>query len=160
MLHGHGFAHTLYSYSSALSWARGRQIWKFGGEQRLFFNNFFQPATPPDYFNFTQGVTEQVIGAGDPDQGNSFASLLLGYGDLDSSLGRFRLRGQQVERDSFLFSGRLESDLEAHREFGSALRMEHALLGAEQPGSVQRFYRRHGHCCADQSLTPIPNTGP
>ncbi len=80
-----GFAHTLYSYSSALSWAKGRQIWKFGGEQRLFFNNFFQPGNPTGQFHFTQGVTEQVINAGDDTQGNSFASLLLGYGDPGDS---------------------------------------------------------------------------
>ncbi len=54
------FAHTLYSYSSSVSWAKGRQIWKFGGEQRLFFNNFFQPGNPTGIFQFTQGVTEQV----------------------------------------------------------------------------------------------------
>ena len=80
------FAHALYSYSSALSWARGRQIWKFGGEQRLFFNNFFQPGNPTGIFHFTQGVTEQIVGKGDSTQGNSFASLLLGYGENDSSL--------------------------------------------------------------------------
>jgi carboxypeptidase family protein len=81
-----GFAHTLYSYSSSISWVKGRQIWKFGGEQRLFYNNFSQPQNPTGFFHFTQGVTEGVVGAGNPLQGNSFASLLLGYGDLDSHL--------------------------------------------------------------------------
>ena len=81
-----GFAHTLVSYSSGLSWVRGRQIWKFGGEQRIFYNNFSQPQNPTGFFHFTQGVTEQVVGAGNPFQGDSFASLLLGYGDLDSHL--------------------------------------------------------------------------
>lgn len=81
-----GFAHTLASYSSALSWVRGKQIWKFGGEQRIFYNNFSQPQNPTGFFHFTQGVTEQIIGAGNTDQGDSFASLLLGYGDLDSHL--------------------------------------------------------------------------
>jgi len=80
-----GFAHTLYSYSSALSWVHGRHILKFGGEQRLFFNNFYQPNPPTGFFHFTQGETEQVIGAGNSLQGNSFASLLLGYGDPSSS---------------------------------------------------------------------------
>jgi Carboxypeptidase regulatory-like domain/TonB dependent receptor-like, beta-barrel len=80
-----GFAHTLYSYSSALSWVHGRHIFKFGGEQRLFFNNFYQPNPPTGFFHFTQGETEQVIGAGNSLQGNSFASLLLGYGDPSSS---------------------------------------------------------------------------
>ena len=78
------FAHTLYSYNSALSWVKGRHVFKFGGEQRLFFNNFSQPNPPTGFFHFSTGVTEQVVGGGDSDQGNSFASLLLGYGDTDS----------------------------------------------------------------------------
>ena len=55
-----------------------------GGEQRFFFNNFFQPNPPTGFFHFSTGVTEQVVGGGNPTQGNSFASLLLGYGDTDS----------------------------------------------------------------------------
>src|SRR3984893_12283392 len=39
------FAHTLYSYSSALSWVKGRHTLKGGFEQRQFFNYFFQPHT-------------------------------------------------------------------------------------------------------------------
>jgi len=78
------FAHSLYSYNSALSWVKGRHIFKFGGEQRLFFNNFHQPNPPTGFFHFAQSVTEQVVGGGNSDQGNSFASLLLGYGDTDS----------------------------------------------------------------------------
>ena len=58
------FAHTLYSYSSALSWVRGRHVLKFGGEQRQFFNNFFQPNPPTGFFQFNQSETEQVIGNG------------------------------------------------------------------------------------------------
>jgi len=80
-----GFAHTLFSYSSGLSWVRGRHILKFGGEQRIFFNNFFQPNPPTGFFHFRQAETEQMIGMMNPLQGNSFASLLLGYGDPGSS---------------------------------------------------------------------------
>jgi hypothetical protein len=80
-----GFAHTLFSYNSSLSWVKGRHVLKFGGEQRIFFNNFFQPNPPTGLFNFTTGVTEQTIGGGNPIQGNSFASLLLGYGDPSGS---------------------------------------------------------------------------
>ena len=79
------FAHTLYSYSSALSWVRGRHVLKFGGEQRQFFNNFFQPNPPTGFFQFNQSETEQVIGNGLATEGNSFASLLLGYGNPGSS---------------------------------------------------------------------------
>jgi len=51
------FAHTLYSYSSALVWTHGKHNFKFGGEQRLFFNNFQQPSYPTGYFHFAQNVT-------------------------------------------------------------------------------------------------------
>jgi Carboxypeptidase regulatory-like domain/TonB dependent receptor len=78
------FAHTLYSYGSSLSWVKGRHVLKFGGEQRIFFNNFHQPNPPTGFFHFAQSVTEQIVGGGNSDQGNSFASLLLGYGDTDS----------------------------------------------------------------------------
>jgi len=78
------FAHTLYSYGSSLSWVKGRHVFKFGGEQRIFFNNFHQPNPPTGFFHFAQSVTEQIVGGGNSDQGNSFASLLLGYGDTDS----------------------------------------------------------------------------
>ena len=97
------FAHTLYSYGSALSWAKGRQIWKFGGEQRLFFNNFFQPGNPTGLFNFTKNETEQVIGTGDPTQGNGFASLLLGYGNLDSSLAASGPVANKSKETAFYF---------------------------------------------------------
>src|SRR5579863_7345822 len=75
------FAHTLYSYSSSLVWTHGKHNFKFGGEQRLFFNNFQQPSYPTGYFHFAQNVTENVIGANNPDQGNPFADILVGYGD-------------------------------------------------------------------------------
>ncbi len=78
------FAHSLYSYGASISWIHGRHVFKFGGEQRLFFNNFFQPNPPTGFFHFSTGVTEEVVDGGNSDQGNSFASLLLGYGDVDS----------------------------------------------------------------------------
>src|SRR5208282_6492565 len=80
------FAHTLYSYSSQLVVTKGAHVIKFGGEQRIFFNNFWQPPNPTGLFNFTDDVTSQIpnSGAGDGTQGNPFASLLFGYPD-DSS---------------------------------------------------------------------------
>ena len=75
------FAHTLYSYSSVLSWSRGKHNLKFGGEQRQFFNNFQQPSYPTGYFHFAQTVTENVVDAFNPVQGNPFADILLGIGD-------------------------------------------------------------------------------
>ncbi len=74
------FAHTLYTYSSALSFIRGAHTWKAGFEQRLFFNNFYQPDNPTGYFHFSPDVTAESPGNGE-DQGNAFAGVLLGYGD-------------------------------------------------------------------------------
>jgi hypothetical protein len=82
-----GFAHTLLSYGSSLSWVRGRQIWKFGGEQRLFYNNFSQPQSPTGLFHFSQGITASQVNPDVPNpfEGDSFAGLLLGYGDPATS---------------------------------------------------------------------------
>ena len=51
------FAHTLYSYSSQLVISKGSHLIKFGGEQRIFYNNFFQPPNPTGLFTFTDYVT-------------------------------------------------------------------------------------------------------
>ncbi|HMI49931.1 MAG TPA: TonB-dependent receptor [Candidatus Saccharimonadales bacterium] len=82
-----GFAHTLVSYNSAVSWVHGRHIFKFGGEQRLFYNNFSQPQSPTGLFNFASATTASEVNPDEPNpfEGNSFASLLLGYGDPNSS---------------------------------------------------------------------------
>jgi len=79
------FAHTLYSYSSQLVISKGSHLMKMGGEQRLFFNNFFQPPYPTGLLNFTDYVTSpfpnsETDSSGNP-TGNPFASLLFGYSD-------------------------------------------------------------------------------
>jgi len=74
------FAHTLWSYSSALAWVKSAHTIKFGFEQRQFFNNFFQPNYPTGFFDFPQNITASTPASSDTTQGNSFASLLLGYG--------------------------------------------------------------------------------
>ncbi|HET7209668.1 MAG TPA: TonB-dependent receptor [Terriglobales bacterium] len=75
------FAHTLYSYSSALQWVKGTHSLKFGGEQRVFFNNFWQPDDPTGNFDFSRDVTasEPNAGLGDVNQGNAFATILTGF---------------------------------------------------------------------------------
>jgi hypothetical protein len=79
------FAHTLYSYSSQFVFSRRSHLMKFGGEQRLFYNNFFQPNDPTGTFNFTDYVTSPTPNNdsdanGNP-TGNPFASTLFGYAD-------------------------------------------------------------------------------
>jgi hypothetical protein len=76
--------HYLYSYSSALAWTKGKHNIKFGGEQRIFFNNFEEPNYASGYFHFAQAVTQQNVGEADEAssvEGNPFADILLGLGD-------------------------------------------------------------------------------
>jgi hypothetical protein len=79
------FAHTLYSYSSQFVVSKGSHLMKFGGEQRLFYNNFFQPNDPTGTFNFTDYVTSPTANndtdANGNSTGNPFASTLFGYAD-------------------------------------------------------------------------------
>ena len=74
------FAHTLYTYSLSLSWVKGSHSIKFGGEQRLFFNTFWQPDYPTGLFTFGPDVTNQQAANGVITEGDSFASMLLGWG--------------------------------------------------------------------------------
>jgi hypothetical protein len=75
------FAHSLYTYSSALQWSHGSHSFRFGGEQRLFFNNFWQPNYPSGLFDFSRDVTtsEPNAGKGDEGEGNAFATALTGF---------------------------------------------------------------------------------
>jgi hypothetical protein len=79
------FAHTLYSYSSQFVVSKRSHLMKFGGEQRLFYNNFFQPNDPTGTLNFTDYVTSptpfnDTDSNGNP-TGNPLASTLFGYAD-------------------------------------------------------------------------------
>jgi hypothetical protein len=75
------FAHTLLTYSSVLQWVRGAHSIKFGGEQRRFYNNFWQPNYPSGLFDFSRDVTTEQpnAGLGDAGQGNAFATILTGF---------------------------------------------------------------------------------
>ncbi|MFY9561359.1 MAG: TonB-dependent receptor [Terriglobales bacterium] len=75
------FAHTLWTYSSSLQWVVGRHSVKFGGEQRQFFNNFWQPDSPTGLFDINRDVTtsQPNQGLGDANEGFSFATLLTGF---------------------------------------------------------------------------------
>jgi hypothetical protein len=75
------FAHTLLSYSSGLQWVKGSHSLKFGGEQRVFLNNFWQPNYPTGTFDFSRDVTtsQPNAGLGDQNEGNPFATILTGF---------------------------------------------------------------------------------
>jgi hypothetical protein len=105
------FAHTLYSYSSQLVISKGSHLMKIGGEQRIFFNNFFQPPNPTGLFNFTDDVTSQVpnsgagcgSAAGCGTQGNPFASLLFGYPDDSSVINIYPAVATKSKETGFYF---------------------------------------------------------
>ena len=78
------FAHTLVSYSSSISFVRGRHTLKTGFEQRQFFNYFGQPNYPTGYFYFPQNITASFPTDTTPGNGDPFAALLVGYGDPSS----------------------------------------------------------------------------
>lgn len=71
---------TQYQYSSQLFKVIGAHNLILGGEQRIFFNNFFQPDFPTGYFMFDRPTTAQDVFAPNRSQGNGLASLLVGFG--------------------------------------------------------------------------------
>ncbi|HEX4785088.1 MAG TPA: TonB-dependent receptor [Candidatus Sulfotelmatobacter sp.] len=79
------FAHTLVSYSTQLVISKGAHLIKVGGEQRIFYNNFWQPNYPTGFMTFTDNTTSpnpnSDTDASGNTTGNPFASLAFGYGD-------------------------------------------------------------------------------
>src|SRR5450631_808311 len=79
------FAHTLVSYSTQLVISKGAHLIKVGGEQRVFYNNFWQPNYPSGFMTFTDNTTSPNPNSNTDASGNStgnpFASLAFGYGD-------------------------------------------------------------------------------
>jgi hypothetical protein len=76
------FAHTLLSYNSQLAISKGSHLIKVGGEQRIFYNNFWQPNYPTGFMTFTDDTTSPNPNSNsNGSTGNPFASLAFGYGD-------------------------------------------------------------------------------
>jgi len=80
------FAHSLFAYSSSISLVRRGHTIKFGFEQRQFLNNFWQPNYPTGNFYFPQGITAQFPGDTNLADGNSFATMAMGWADPSSSI--------------------------------------------------------------------------
>ena len=72
-------AHTQWNYSASFSrFFHGHNL-KFGGEQRIPIMAYFQPDTPTGYFTYSRETTMQDVFNTDDTQGNSVASMLLGW---------------------------------------------------------------------------------
>jgi hypothetical protein len=120
------FAHTLYNYSGSVNWIRGPHSFKFGAEQRLFYNSFGQPDSPTGTFDFSQITTANDPFSGDVTQGNPIAGLLLGYGTENSLITiRPRVADKSTEtafyvQDDWKVSRRLTLNLGLRYEWSHA----------------------------------------
>ncbi len=80
------FAHSLFSYSSSIALIRHAHTIKFGFEQRQFLNNFWQPNYPTGSFYFPQSITGAFPNDSNLADGNSFATMMMGWADPSSSI--------------------------------------------------------------------------
>lgn len=78
---------TQWSFSSIVDKIVGSHELRFGGERRIFLNNYFQPSDTNGGFEFNPAQTMQSNVAPNPLQGNGLASMLLGVFDGNSGLG-------------------------------------------------------------------------
>ncbi len=76
---------TQWSFSSMATKNYKNHIIKFGGERRIYLNNFFQPSNTAGNFSFGQNITAQdVLGGSNAngiEDGNDLASLLVNFPD-------------------------------------------------------------------------------
>jgi len=71
---------TQWTFSSAATKVWGAHNFKFGGERRIFLNNFFQPGNTSGGFNFGPDTTASDVYNPNTDvEGNGLASLLVGF---------------------------------------------------------------------------------
>jgi len=67
--------------SSMVSKVIGSHNMRFGGERRIFLNNFFQPSDTSGGFEFYPDITAQSVYNPADFEGNDLASFLLGWAD-------------------------------------------------------------------------------
>jgi hypothetical protein len=69
----------MYTAQSDVTLVRGKHIWKFGADARVFRHDGYQLSGPGGVFNFTPGFTQGPDPTlGSPASGNAFATFLLG----------------------------------------------------------------------------------
>jgi hypothetical protein len=77
---------TQWAFSSVVTKVFGSHNMRFGGERRIFLNNFFQPTDTSGEFTFSPNITMQNVFSPNPSQGNGLASMLLGWAS-DAAVG-------------------------------------------------------------------------
>jgi outer membrane receptor protein involved in Fe transport len=138
-------AHTLWTYSSALQWVRGRHAFKFGGEQRQFFNNFWQPNNPTGLFDVSRLVTAAHPDGAHEDEdesGFSFATLMTGFaysGDYNivPAVADKSVETAFFVQDDWKVTPKLTVNLGLRYEWSNPTRSDSTV-------PIQRFHGRHG----------------
>jgi hypothetical protein len=93
---------TQWAFSSVMNKVIGSHDLKFGGEKRIFLNNFFQPDDTGGEFTFGQGLTQQSVFSPNSLQGNGLATLLLGWGTAGSVVARPHVANKSGETAFFV----------------------------------------------------------
>ncbi len=127
--------HTQIMYSSSISWVHGKHAVKFGGEQRPFFNNFWQPNYPTGYFDFSNSITARVP-ISDPvlQDGNGLASMLLGF-PLSGYVNAMRAPANKSNQTDFYIQDDWKATSRLTLNFG--LRYEWSIPYTERHNLVQ-----------------------
>ncbi len=101
-----------------LSWLRGRHSMKLGTDWRIEHLGILQPPSPTGSFQFHQYPDEQPLRCGSAGDGDRQCVLLLSPGTgtelLDRRAARYAAAAREDRR--ILFSGRLQSNHEAHSQ--------------------------------------------
>jgi hypothetical protein len=94
---------TQWSFSSVVDKIKGAHELRFGGERRIFLNNYFQPTDTAGGFEFNPAQTMQSNVSPNSDQGNGLASLLIGYFDGNSGMAeRPSVSNKSAETSAFI----------------------------------------------------------
>ena len=142
---------TQWMFDSTVTKMYGNHSLKFGAESRIFLNNFFQPDTTSGDFQFGQGGTMQSVFNPDFSQGNSVASLLLGFMDG----GGFALR-PHVANKSSVGAAFVQDDwkVSSRLTLSAGLRWEWTVPYSE------RFNHNMFSCFSCPSGITVPGVGP
>jgi len=146
---------TQWSFSSVVDKVVGSHELRFGGERRIFLNNYFQPSDTNGGFEFSPNTTMQSNVAPNPLQGNSLATLLLGYFDSNSGLGELPAVANKSEETSFFIqdtwrlTSRLTVNLGLRYEFSTPYeerynREQFSCFSCDSGISVPGFGELHG----------------